>query len=86
MTLVLFGLHLSKVSNSATAVNLGIGVHDLLPDSWLWKPKSEVLIRVAGKIHNYRNWIAGSIESQETEDVLIGIAAINPLESVGVVV
>ena len=86
MALVLFGLHATKVSNTATAVNLGIGVQNLFPDSRLWEPKPEVVIRVARKIHHHGNWISSGIESQEAQDVLIGVAAINPLESVGVVV
>ena len=86
MTLVLLGLHATEVTNTAAAVNLGIGIHDLFPGAWLWKTESEVVIRVSGKVHHHCNWVAGSIKAQEAQDVLVGIAAIYPLEASVVVV
>ena len=63
MTLVLLGLHTTEVTNTTAAVNLGIGVHDLFPDTGLWKTESEVVIRVTCKVHHDSNWISGSIKA-----------------------
>ena len=81
MTLVLLGLHATEVANTAAAVNFGIGVHDLFPGAGFWKTESEVVIWVTRKVHNDGNWVAGSIKSQEAQDILVGIAAVYPLEA-----
>jgi hypothetical protein len=81
VTLVLLSLHTTEVSNPATAIDFGIGIHNLFPGARLWKTESEVVIRVAGKVHHHCNWVTGSIKAQETQDILVGIAAINPLEA-----
>ena len=86
MTVMFFCLHGTEVTHSTSAINFRVGVHDFFPGAGLWKAQSEVVIGVTGKIHDDSNWISRCVKTKEAQDVLVGIAAINPLEAIVFVV
>ena len=86
MTVMFFGLHATEVTHSTSAINFRVGVHDFFPGAGLWKAQSEVVIRVTGKVDDDSNRISGGIKTKEAEDVLVGVATINPLEAIVFVV
>ena len=79
-------LNSTEVANTRAAVNLGIRVQNLEPGSRLWETQLEVVIWVAREVDYNRNRVARFVVAQEGEQVLVGIAAIDPLETAVVVV
>jgi predicted GH43/DUF377 family glycosyl hydrolase len=86
MAAVTMRFNSAEVSDTRTAVNLGIRVQNFEPGSRLWKTQLEVVIRVAREVYDNRNRVARFVVAQEGEQVLVGIAAIDPLETAVVVV
>ena len=81
------GFHPTQVALFASPILPSVTVEDLAPKSAAWDPHLVVVARLRGKVDYDQNHIGRRMSfAQETQDTVLGIIAIDPLEACRVTV